>query len=47
LFAQDHGRAIKGNGRFDLYTGVGGDAESAAYSVTGLHRVFMLVRKPG
>ena len=47
LFAQDHGRAIKGDGRFDLYTGVGGEAEAAAYAVSGLHRAYLLVRKPG
>lgn len=47
LFAQDHGRAIQGDGRFDLYTGVGGNAESAAYSVSGVHRAFLLVRKAG
>lgn len=47
LFAQDHGRAIQGKGRFDLYTGVGGNAESAAYAVSGMHRAFLLVRKSG
>jgi membrane-bound lytic murein transglycosylase A len=47
LFAQDHGRAIQGQGRFDLYTGVGNSAESAAYAVSGMHRAFLLVRKPG
>jgi membrane-bound lytic murein transglycosylase A len=47
LFAQDHGRAIQGNGRIDLYTGVGNTAESAAYSVSGIHQAFMLVRKAG
>ena len=47
LFAQDHGRAIQGNGRIDLYTGVGNNAESAAYSVSGIHQAFMLVRKAG
>lgn len=47
LFAQDHGRAIQGNGRFDLYTGVGNSAESAAYAISGMHRAFLLVRKPG
>ncbi|WML91976.1 MltA domain-containing protein [Thiothrix lacustris] len=46
LFAQDNGPAIKGDGRFDLYTGVGESASSATYSISGLHRVFMLVRKP-
>ncbi|OQX12482.1 MAG: hypothetical protein BWK73_14850 [Thiothrix lacustris] len=47
LFAQDHGRAIRGNGRFDLYTGVGHTAESAAYAVSGMHRAFLVVRKSG
>ena len=47
LFAQDHGRAIQGKGRFDLYTGVGNSAESAAYAISGMHRAFLLVRKSG
>lgn len=47
LFAQDHGRAIQGDGRFDLYTGVGDRAASAAYAVSGLHKAFLLVRKAG
>jgi membrane-bound lytic murein transglycosylase A len=47
LFAQDHGRAIQGNGRLDLYMGVGNTAESAAYAVSGMHRAFLLVRKSG
>ncbi|WGZ95277.1 MAG: MltA domain-containing protein [Candidatus Thiothrix putei] len=47
LFAQDHGRAIQGNGRFDVYTGIGDHAESATYSVSGSHRTFLLVSKSG
>ncbi|UOG92345.1 MAG: MltA domain-containing protein [Candidatus Thiothrix sulfatifontis] len=47
LFAQDHGRAIQGKGRFDLYTGVGHTAESAAYALSGMHRAFLVVRKSG
>ncbi len=46
LFAQDNGKAIQGNGRIDLYTGSGHDAEKAAYAISGARRVFMLLRKP-
>lgn len=45
LFAQDHGKAIAGNGRFDLYTGTGSSGEARAYAISGSHRVFMLLRK--
>ena len=47
LFAQDRGDAIKGPGRIDLYTGKGDVAEWSTYSMTGLHRTYLLVRKPG
>lgn len=46
LFAQDHGKAITGNGRFDLYTGLGENGEARAYAISGTHRVFMVLRKP-
>ena len=46
LFAQDRGNAIKGPGRFDMYTGMGRGAEVATYEVTGLHPTYMLIRKP-
>jgi membrane-bound lytic murein transglycosylase A len=45
LFAQDNGKAITGNGRFDLYTGAGQYAEAAAHAITGSHRAFLLMRK--
>ncbi|WP_374212406.1 hypothetical protein [Thiothrix subterranea] len=38
---------MQGKGRFDLYTGVGNSAESAAYAISGMHRAFLLVRKSG
>ncbi|MEZ5538260.1 MAG: MltA domain-containing protein [Thiolinea sp.] len=47
LFAQDRGNAIKGPGRLDLYTGVGQPAEQKTYQLTGLHKTYLLVRKPG
>lgn len=47
LFAQDSGGAIKGPGRIDLYTGVGDAAERQTYQLTGLHKTYLLVRKPG
>jgi membrane-bound lytic murein transglycosylase A len=47
LFAQDNGKAITGNGRFDLYTGAGPRAEAAAHAITGGHRAFLLMRKNG
>lgn len=47
LFAQDRGKNIKGNGRMDLYTGVGKAAEATAYKVSGAYRTYLLVRKPG
>ena len=46
LFAQDHGKAITGDGRFDLYTGIGDSGEARAYAISGAHRVFMVLRKP-
>lgn len=46
LFAQDSGGAIKGPGRLDLYTGVGDEAERQTYQLTGLHKTYLLVRKP-
>lgn len=47
LFAQDNGKAITGNGRFDLYTGAGPRAEAVAHAITGGHRAFLLMRKNG
>lgn len=47
LFAQDSGGGIKGPGRIDLYTGVGDIAERQTYQLTGLHKTYLLVRKPG
>lgn len=47
LFAQDRGKAIIGAGRIDLYTGVGKHAESKAYALTGAHRAYLVLRKPG
>lgn len=47
LFAQDRGNDIKGPGRVDMYTGMGQQAETATYRVTGLHQTYMLIRKPG
>lgn len=46
LFAQDIGNAIKGPGRLDLYTGIGEAAERKTYQMTGLHKTYLLVRKP-
>lgn len=46
LFAQDSGSAIKGPGRLDIYTGIGAEAERKTYQVTGLHKTYLLVRKP-
>ena len=46
LFAQDHGKAIKGDGRFDLYTGLGKAGEKRAYTISGARRVFQLLSKP-
>lgn len=47
LFAQDNGKAIKGNGRIDLYTGSGHEAEKVAYAISGARRAFILLRKTG
>lgn len=47
LFAQDRGDAIKGPGRLDLYTGSGRAAEQRTYQLTGEHKTYLLVRKPG
>jgi membrane-bound lytic murein transglycosylase A len=47
LFAQDRGDAIKGPGRIDLYTGSGQSAEQKTYKLTGQHKTYLLVRKPG
>lgn len=42
LFAQDKGSAIKGAGRFDLYTGFGTKAEKNAYKLTGYRKTYLL-----
>lgn len=42
LFAQDKGSAIKGAGRFDLYTGFGKSAEESAYKLTGYRKTYLL-----
>jgi len=47
LFAQDRGNAIVGPGRLDIYTGSGNNAELKTYRLTGGHKTYMLVRKPG
>ena len=47
LFAQDKGESIKGSGRLDIYTGVGKQAEQATYSMTGLYKAWLLIRRPG
>ncbi len=45
LFAQDRGAAIKGPGRLDLYTGAGGQAERATYSMTGFRKTYLLLHR--
>lgn len=47
LFAQDRGKDIRGKGRMDLYLGIGQAAETAAYRISGAHRTYLLMRKPG
>lgn len=46
LFAQDRGKAIKGPGRLDFYTGAGPQAEKATYQMTGLRKSYLVVLKP-
>ena len=46
LFAQDRGKAIKGLGRLDFYTGVGSQAEKATYQMTGFRKSYLVVLKP-
>jgi len=46
LFAQDRGKAIKGPGRLDFYTGVGSQAEKATYQMTGFRKSYLVVLKP-
>jgi membrane-bound lytic murein transglycosylase A len=46
LFAQDRGKAIKGPGRLDFYTGEGPQAEKATYQMTGFRRSYLVVLKP-
>ena len=46
LFAQDRGKAIKGPGRLDFYTGVGPQAEKATYQMTGFRKSYLVVLKP-
>jgi membrane-bound lytic murein transglycosylase A len=47
LFAQDQGKNITGQGRFDLYTGSGVGAENIAHGITGFRKTYMLIRKDG
>lgn len=46
LFAQDRGKAIKGPGRLDFYTGAGVQAEKATYHMTGFRKSYLVVLKP-
>lgn len=46
LFAQDRGKAIKGPGRLDFYTGAGPQAEKATYHMTGFRKSYLVVLKP-
>lgn len=46
LFAQDRGKAIKGPGRLDFYTGAGPQAEQATYHLTGFRKSYLVVLKP-
>lgn len=46
LFAQDRGKAIKGLGRLDFYTGTGTQAEKATYHMTGFRKSYLVVLKP-
>lgn len=46
LLAQDRGKGVVGNGRIDLYTGIGAAAERRAYQVSGLRRAYLVVRRP-